>query len=82
MHLLAQQTAFDVLDVTYDSSRLQFYGSELYLRGIAFKDQKPYTPGNGPKAFTQQEWDRFAERAAELNTCRDGDTACFFLRPA
>ena len=82
MHLLAQQTAFDVLDVTYDSSRLQFYGSELYLRGIAFKDQKPYTPGNGPKAFTQQEWDYFAERAAELNTDRDGDTACFFLRPA
>jgi SAM-dependent methyltransferase len=82
MHLLAQQAAFDVLDVTYDSSRLQFYGSELYLRGVAFKDQKSYTPGNGPKAFTQGEWDRFALLAAELNTYRDGDTACFFLRPA
>lgn len=81
MHLLAQQTAFEVIDVTYDSSRLQFYASELYLRGIAFKDQKPYTPGNGPKAFTPAEWDRFAQRAAELNVDRDGDTACFYLRP-
>lgn len=81
MHLLAQQTGFDVVDVTYDSSRLQFYGSELYLRGIAFKDQKPYTPGNSPKAFTRQEWDRFTSLAEELNRNRDGDTACFFLRP-
>lgn len=82
LHLLAQQTAFEVIDVTYDSSRLQFYGSELYLRGIPFKDQKPYVPGNGPKAYTQQEWDRFAQQAEELNRLRDGDTACFYLRAA
>ncbi len=81
MHLLAQQTGFDVIDVTYDSSRLQFYGSELYLRGIPFKNQKPYAPGKGPKAFTQQEWDCFAQLASELNIYRDGDTACFFLSP-
>lgn len=81
MHMLARQTGFDVLDVTYDSSRLQFYGSELYLRDIAFKNQKPYVPGNGPKAFTQEEWDGFARRADELNRDRDGDTACFYLRP-
>lgn len=80
MHVLAQQTGFEVIDLTYDSSRLQFYASELYSRGIAFKDQKPYTPGNGPKAFTQQEWDKFERMASELNARRDGDTACFFLR--
>lgn len=81
IHLLAQQTGFEVSEVGYDSSLAQFVSSELYLRGVPFKDHGRFHPGKGPDAYSQAEWDRFARRANELNVRRDGDTACFYLKP-
>lgn len=81
IHLLAQQTGFEVFEVGYDSSHAQFVSSELYLRGVPFNDQGRYHPGKGPNAYSQEEWSRFQHLAEELNARRDGDTACFYLKP-
>lgn len=81
MHILAEKTGFRIDDVSYDSRHSQFSTSELYLRGLSNKEHSRYYPGNGPDAFTEGDWAFFAAKAAELNRARDGDTACFILRP-
>lgn len=81
MHVAAQACGFAVAEVTYDSSLSQFVGSELYLRGITFDKQNPYHAGKAKAAFSAREWADFQRAAARLNAMRDGDTACFYLRP-
>ena len=80
MQRLAAAAGMEVTEVAYDSSGRQFSGSELYIRGIPYVEHGKYRPGNGPGAFSQEEWDRFARQAKELNRRREGDSACFYLR--
>ncbi len=81
LHLAAAASGFEVKEVTYDSSRSQFVGSELYLRGITFQEQNPYHAGKPKAAFSAEEWEEFERAARRLNAMRDGDTACFYLAP-
>lgn len=81
MHVLARRTGFRVKHVEYDSSLAQFASSELYLRGVPFKNQSRFHPGKSADAFSKAEWTDFGRRAAILNRNRDGDTACFYLIP-
>ena len=81
LHVAAAATGFAVAEVTYDSSRSQFVGSELYLRGITFNEQNPYHAGKSRAAFSAEEWAEFELAARRLNAARDGDTACFYLKP-
>ena len=80
MQLLAEGAGLQIADVVYDSSGQQFTSSELYLRGVPYVEHGKYRPGHGPGAFSQAEWDRYQEQAAELNRRREGDSACFFLK--
>ncbi len=77
---LAQQAGFSVSSIEYDSTGFQFWGSELYLRGIPlmgtgrpedFKDS----------VFSRDELGRFDAQAAALNQDRDGDQIVAILRP-
>lgn len=81
MHVLAERTGFRIMHLEYDSSLAQFASSELYLRGIPFKDQTRFQPGRSTESFTQAEWDDYGRWAKVLNSQRDGDTACFYLAP-
>lgn len=81
LHLAASATGFEVREVTYDSTKSQFVGSELYLRGIPAQQAEPYQFGKPNSIFTREEWNRFLRAADELNALRDGDTACFYLGP-
>ena len=81
LHLAAASAGFEVTEVTYDSTKSQFVGSELYLRGIPAQQGEAYQFGKPKAAFTKAEWKRFLRAAGELNAMRDGDTACFYLRP-
>jgi hypothetical protein len=81
LHLAASAAGFEVAEVTYDSTKSQFVGSELYLRGIPAEQGEAYQYGKSKTAFTAAEWKRFLRAAVELNSMRDGDTACFYLRP-
>jgi len=80
LHVAARSSGFKVAQVSYDSSRSQFVGSELYLRGITFNEQNPYHAGKSKAAFSAREWEDFELEAKRLNAERDGDTACFYLK--
>ena len=80
MALLAEGAAMQVESVVHDSSGQQFSSSELYIRGVPYVEHGKYRPGNGPGAFSQEAWDEFQARAAELNRKGEGDTACFYLK--
>ena len=80
MNLLAAGAGMEISGLVYDSTGQQLSSSELYLRGVPYVEHGRYRPGNGPNAFSQQEWDGFQKKAAELNRKRKGDNACFYLR--
>lgn len=79
--LLAEQAGFALYDLTYDSTRRQFVGSELYMRNVPPQDRPLSYPGQSKALFSVRQWDELQEAARLLNLRRDGDTACFFLRP-
>ena len=79
MALLAEGAGLAIGEVVCDSSGQQFSSSELYIRGVPYVEHGKYRPGGRADAFSQQEWDGFQRRAAELNARGEGDTACFYL---
>ena len=79
MDLLAAGAGLAVAQIVHDSEGQRLSSSELYIRGIPYVEHGTYRPGNRPEAFSQQEWDGFQKRAADLNRSGEGDTACFYL---
>jgi hypothetical protein len=59
----------------YDSVSDQFWGSELYRRGIDLVSGA----ANRKQHFSRAELCRFRVRARELNQERQGDQAVFYL---
>jgi SAM-dependent methyltransferase len=77
--LLAGEAGFEVASIEYDSTGLQFWGSELYLRDISLMD--PSSPAHGKASvFSAGELAEFETRAAALNQSRDGDQIVAILR--
>lgn len=78
LHVLAEQCGLHVRSISYDSTGLQFWGSELYLRDVPLLD--PRSPARGSHeifpAAMLAEWEG---RAARLNAARDGDQVVVVL---
>src|SRR5215472_13920605 len=70
--LLAERAGFKLDDVQYDSTELQFSGSELYSRGI------PLASLLG--AFSARELRPYRRQARRLNRAKRGDQAAFYFR--
>src|ERR1700722_99570 len=72
VELLADQTGFTIKDWYCDADGFQFWGSELYTRGLTLYDaQGQSTPLNDH--FSREELDRFEQEAARLNSINRGD---------
>jgi SAM-dependent methyltransferase len=77
--VLATEARLRVDSISDDSTGLQFWGSELYRRGVPLIDpQSPMTPGGS--MFTSQQLEEYASRAAKLNAVGDGDQVIVILR--
>jgi 2-polyprenyl-3-methyl-5-hydroxy-6-metoxy-1,4-benzoquinol methylase len=75
--LLAASAGLDVVDISYDSTELQFWVSELYSRDIPLSA----VDGHRPQTyFSRSELQNFRTTARELNTKGRGDQAIFTLR--
>ena len=75
---LAEKAGFRVEQVTRDSTAFQFWGSELYRRGIPLN---PPDRKESPRHhFGRKELRSFRRRAKRLNREGRGDAACFYLR--
>lgn len=79
--ILARRAGLEVLDVTYDSTGFQFWGSEQYTRDIPLRrDKRSHEMNPRRSIFTQDELQRFRTKAEILNVNKDGDAACYYLR--
>jgi SAM-dependent methyltransferase len=74
MELLAQKAGLRVKSIDYDSNEFQFWGSELYCRGIALN-----AAGVPREFFNPAQFRGFKKKADELNAERRGDQAIFHL---
>jgi SAM-dependent methyltransferase len=79
IQLLARQAGLSVVDIVYDSTEFQFWGSEQYRVGISLFDKRSYARSHRRSIFTAQEISTFKRDADQLNIDRDGDSASFYL---
>jgi SAM-dependent methyltransferase len=79
MRMLAESAGFTLADIVFDSSDLQFWGSEQYRSDIPLRHPLSYAVDNRTPLFTEEQIQTFRDRAAELNANADGDSACFYL---
>lgn len=80
MRKLAEEAGFRVAKVIYDSSAVQFWGSEQYRRDIPLMDEKrSYRQNREGSVFSATEIKNFEERSLELNRQCRGDRARFYL---
>lgn len=80
LKLLAEKAGLEVFDIQYDSTAFEFYGSEMYARGIPLTHEN--SPWVNPKStiFTRREMDHFETSAKKANKERQSGRAAFFLR--
>jgi SAM-dependent methyltransferase len=72
MQILAKNAELEIDQILFDSSILQFIGSEKYLLGIPLMSNK--------LEFSKKQIKQFKKEAQRLNKLNDGDAACFYLK--
>ncbi|WP_270936591.1 class I SAM-dependent methyltransferase [Falsiroseomonas oryzae] len=75
LEMLARRCGFSSEEVTYDSTGIQFWASELYMRDVPLVDAV-----GGRVLFSEAELAAFESRAQALNAARDGDQVAAFFR--
>ncbi|MEI6225655.1 MAG: class I SAM-dependent methyltransferase [Deltaproteobacteria bacterium] len=79
---LAAKAGLEITHSEYDSTALQFWGSEQYREGVPMHAPNSYSRNPEASRFDAAAIRDFQARARRLNEQRDGDQACFFLRSA
>jgi len=78
--VLANETGMTVEGFVYDSTEFQFLASELYSRGISWKEAR--TRPDVSHLFKRANVEQLRRRAARLNALRQGDQFVCILRKA
>lgn len=76
LRILADAAGLTHTETRYDSTSVQFWGSELYRRGIPFVG----SDHSRRSFFTTTQLVEFAQDATNLNLNRRGDQAAFYLQ--
>ncbi len=79
MEILTRQAGLRIRDTVFDSTAMQFWGSEQYLQGIAYTAPNSYVVAPRKSIFSAGEMRRFQEMARDLNLRQQGDQAAFHL---
>jgi SAM-dependent methyltransferase len=74
MEAMGKQYGLELQDVVFDSTAIQFVGTEAYKRGIPFVEYKIN------QEHSAQELASFQARAQKLNTEKKGDQAGFYYQ--
>lgn len=74
--IAAERSGHQIADIEYDSFAFQFWGSELYRRGIPLETARSRLSEYFSKASMRE----FQRRSVTLNREHQGDQAIFFLR--
>ncbi len=79
IEFLGRETGFEIRKVLYDSTILQFWGSEQYVKNIPLMSEESYLKNHSEALFTKDDMCHFEEKTIELNIDKSGDQACFYL---
>ncbi len=79
---LAKSAGFAVKDVIFDSTAMQFWGSEQYRRDIPLNDPRSHDHGREGTVFPPEKLREWDAAARDLNKEQRGDQACFYLQKA
>lgn len=80
MEILAKKAFLKVDKIIYDSTELQFWGSERYLKDIPLKDTSSNNEVLNKQIFSNAEMNNFKRQARILNQKGDGDACAFILK--
>lgn len=80
MAALSDRVGFTVEAVVYDSTDVQFWASEMCLKGIPLVEQRAYAEAHGLAPANRAELRKYRAWAADLNKAGQGDQAAFYLR--
>jgi SAM-dependent methyltransferase len=80
--MLADRAGLRVESVVYDGNEGGLWASEQYAKDIPLLDARSYNCSKSKSIFTRKQIREYKLKATELNRSRQGDLACFYLRPA
>ena len=80
MAFLAAAAGFRIDETVEESSIFQFWGSELYRRGIPLKAPGPGGSGPARTIFSEAEMASFRKKAIQLKRRGEGDQRALFMR--
>lgn len=80
MAILAKKAGFYIENVVYDSESFQFWGSELFSKGLPLLNQNSGKSNSNISLFSASELRKFSTEADRLNAEQDGDQAVFYLK--
>ena len=80
LKILCSQVGLKIDQLYYDSSSIQFWGSEQYTRDIPLSAANSYSNGRKSSPFSSKEIKAFEKKSIELNTKYDGDQLVAYLK--
>lgn len=80
MYIMADIAGYNIVNVFYDSSSFQFWGSEQYWNDIPLNDPRSYSVSPQRSIFGENQIIEFEKEARKLNLEGKGDQACFILQ--
>ncbi len=76
---LSERCGFIIRDIVFDSTELQFWGSEQYIADISYLAENSYGVNPEKSIFSSEQIKLFREMAKKLNIEQRGDQASFYL---
>ncbi|MFC1633031.1 class I SAM-dependent methyltransferase [Patescibacteria group bacterium] len=78
--IMAYKTGFEVDKIIFDSSAMQFWGSEQYKKDIALTAENSYAKNPSKSIFTSEKIQEYEQKAQELNEQKQGDSIAIYLK--
>ena len=76
---LVKEACLAITNVSFDSSALQFWGSEQYRKDIPLEVENSYKVNSRKSMFTPRQIAEFDKQAKELNAADQGDQSAFLI---
>jgi len=80
MKILCDNAGLTLDDIIYDSTILQFWGSEQYSKDIPLVSDNSYGKNHSNSIFSTNDIKNFQRKTNELNATQLGDSAAFFIK--
>lgn len=81
MEIMTRNAGLSIEKIEYASDAFQFWGSELYLKGIPLVEYLfKYNTNKKQSIFSKKDMNMFIKDSLELNKVEQGDAAIFYLK--